>query len=46
VAMRLVKTADTTSMITHRIPFPEAARAYELIDREPASTLGVLLTYS
>lgn len=45
-AMGLVRTVDTESMITHRIPFAEAARAYELIDREPASTLGVLLTYS
>jgi 2-desacetyl-2-hydroxyethyl bacteriochlorophyllide A dehydrogenase len=45
-AMRLVRTVDTESMITHRIPFAEAPRAYELIDREPASTLGVLLTYS
>jgi threonine dehydrogenase-like Zn-dependent dehydrogenase len=44
-AMELVRTIDTQSMISHRIEFADAPRAYQLLDRDPASTLGVLLTY-
>ena len=44
-AMQLVRTIDTQSMISHRVPFEDAPRAYELLDRERASTLGVLLVY-
>ena len=33
------------SLITHRVPFAEAPRAYSLIDERPAETLGVLLDY-
>lgn len=31
--------------VTHRIPFSDADRAYELLDGSPERTLGVLLTY-
>ena len=31
--------------ITHRIPFTEAAKAYELLDRSPDKTLQVILTF-
>jgi 2-desacetyl-2-hydroxyethyl bacteriochlorophyllide A dehydrogenase len=44
-AMQLVRTIDTESMISHRIAFEDAPRAYQLLDRDPASTLGVLLEY-
>jgi 2-desacetyl-2-hydroxyethyl bacteriochlorophyllide A dehydrogenase len=44
-AMQLVRTIDTQAMISHRVAFAEAPRAYDLLDREPASTLGVLLEY-
>jgi 2-desacetyl-2-hydroxyethyl bacteriochlorophyllide A dehydrogenase len=35
--------ADT--LVTHRIPFADAAEAYELIDRSPEEVLRVVLTY-
>jgi threonine dehydrogenase-like Zn-dependent dehydrogenase len=44
-AMRLVGELGVEKCITHRVPFREASAAYALIDREPASTLGVLLEY-
>jgi 2-desacetyl-2-hydroxyethyl bacteriochlorophyllide A dehydrogenase len=44
-AMELVRTIDTESMISHRLRFDDAPRAYDLLEREPASTLGVLLEY-
>jgi 2-desacetyl-2-hydroxyethyl bacteriochlorophyllide A dehydrogenase len=36
---------DVDAFVTHRIPFERAAEAYDLIDRRPAETLRVLLTY-
>lgn len=36
---------DTESIITHRIPFTEAASAYHRLDTRPESTIQVLLTY-
>jgi hypothetical protein len=32
-------------LITHRVPFAEAPRAYEQIDSRPEESLGVLLEY-
>jgi 2-desacetyl-2-hydroxyethyl bacteriochlorophyllide A dehydrogenase len=32
-------------LITHRIPFAQAAQAYELVDRRPEETVQVILTY-
>jgi 2-desacetyl-2-hydroxyethyl bacteriochlorophyllide A dehydrogenase len=40
--LRLIKPAR---FITHRLPFSQAARAYELLDRHPEETLQVVLTY-
>jgi 2-desacetyl-2-hydroxyethyl bacteriochlorophyllide A dehydrogenase len=36
---------DVDAFVTHRVPFERAAEAYDLIDRRPAETLRVLLTY-
>ncbi len=35
----------TDGMISHRIPFEEAAEAYTLIDQDPAAVIKVVLTY-
>jgi 2-desacetyl-2-hydroxyethyl bacteriochlorophyllide A dehydrogenase len=35
----------TDGLITHRIPFEEAPRAYELIEKNPGEALKVVLTY-
>jgi 2-desacetyl-2-hydroxyethyl bacteriochlorophyllide A dehydrogenase len=35
----------TDRLLTHRIPFGEAAEAYRLLDERPESALQVLLTY-
>jgi 2-desacetyl-2-hydroxyethyl bacteriochlorophyllide A dehydrogenase len=36
---------QTNGLITHRIPFSEAHKAYELIDNQPEETIKVVLTY-
>jgi threonine dehydrogenase-like Zn-dependent dehydrogenase len=36
---------DVGELVTHRIPFAQAAGAYELIDRSPEETLRAVLTY-
>src|SRR6266545_2854589 len=36
---------EVDALVTHRIPFAEAAAAYDLIDRSPETTLRVVLTY-
>jgi threonine dehydrogenase-like Zn-dependent dehydrogenase len=36
---------EVGALVTHRIPFAQAAGAYDLIDRSPETTLRVLLTY-
>jgi threonine dehydrogenase-like Zn-dependent dehydrogenase len=36
---------DVDAFVTHRIPFAQAAEAYELIDRTPEELLRVVLTY-
>jgi threonine dehydrogenase-like Zn-dependent dehydrogenase len=36
---------EVDALVTHRIPFAQAADAYDLIDREPDATLKVLLAY-
>lgn len=35
----------TEGLISHRIPFVEAAKAYEIIDQNPEETVKVVLTY-
>jgi 2-desacetyl-2-hydroxyethyl bacteriochlorophyllide A dehydrogenase len=42
---RLLPEIKPLSLISHRIPFLEAATAYQLIDRQPAKVLQVVLTY-
>jgi 2-desacetyl-2-hydroxyethyl bacteriochlorophyllide A dehydrogenase len=44
-AMELLREVDIERLVTQRVPFAEAPRAYELIDQHPESTLGVLLEY-
>jgi threonine dehydrogenase-like Zn-dependent dehydrogenase len=36
---------DVDALVSHRIPFAQAAEAYELIDRGPEEALRVVLTY-
>jgi threonine dehydrogenase-like Zn-dependent dehydrogenase len=36
----------TDELLTHRFPFADAAKAYDLIDAEPAEVLRVALHYS
>jgi 2-desacetyl-2-hydroxyethyl bacteriochlorophyllide A dehydrogenase len=36
---------EADGLVTHRMPFAQAADAYDLIDREPEATLKVLLAY-
>jgi threonine dehydrogenase-like Zn-dependent dehydrogenase len=45
VALAGVGEIDVERLITHRFPFAEAPRAYELIDEHPEQTLGVVLDY-
>jgi 2-desacetyl-2-hydroxyethyl bacteriochlorophyllide A dehydrogenase len=45
VAMELLPSVPVRDLITHRIPFPQAAEAYRLLDERPAEALQVLLTY-
>jgi 2-desacetyl-2-hydroxyethyl bacteriochlorophyllide A dehydrogenase len=45
VALSGVSQIEVERLITHRVPFAEAPRAYELIDSHPEQTLAVLLDY-
>ncbi|RME85290.1 MAG: hypothetical protein D6775_03205 [Caldilineae bacterium] len=45
VALLAAGRLQTEGMLTHRIPFEEAATAYELIDRHPEQVVKVALTY-
>ena len=45
VAMEQLLQLDVTKIVSHRIPFHEAASAYQLIDEHPHESLGVLLEY-
>lgn len=44
-AWRALADLDVPSLVTHRVPFAEAQAAYELIDRDPADVLQVLLDH-
>ncbi len=44
-ALELLQSMPTAAMISHRVSFREAARAYTLIDGQHDSTLGVVLDY-
>jgi threonine dehydrogenase-like Zn-dependent dehydrogenase len=41
----MVKELKPSRFVTHRFPLSEAARAYQLLDRNPQEALQVLLTY-
>jgi 2-desacetyl-2-hydroxyethyl bacteriochlorophyllide A dehydrogenase len=44
-ALEMLRLLKPACFITHRFPFTQAARAYELLDRHPEETLQVVLTY-
>ena len=45
VAMEQLSQLDVVKFVSHRIPFHQAASAYQLIDEHPRERLGVLLEY-
>lgn len=45
LALERLREIDVSPLITHRIPFEEAASAYRLLDEAPESALHVLFTY-
>jgi len=45
VARRLLTELQLENLISHRIPFEEAPKAYEMIDTRPQDVLQVLLVY-
>ncbi len=45
LARDLLATLPLEQLITHRVPFLEAARAYDLLDRGSESAIQVVLTY-
>jgi threonine dehydrogenase-like Zn-dependent dehydrogenase len=45
VACELLPTLQLESLISHRIPFSQAAEAYRLVDQQPESTVQVVLAY-
>ncbi len=45
VAQKMIKTHQPASLITHRIPFTQAAEAYNLLDKQAGEAIQVVLTY-
>jgi 2-desacetyl-2-hydroxyethyl bacteriochlorophyllide A dehydrogenase len=45
VARALLPSLELQPLISHRIPFEQAADAYRLVDEHPEETVQVLLTY-
>ncbi len=45
VAQKMIETHQPASLITHRIPFAQAAQAYRLLDKEADEAIQVVLTY-
>jgi 2-desacetyl-2-hydroxyethyl bacteriochlorophyllide A dehydrogenase len=45
LACELLPKIQLEPLISHRIPFAQAAEAYRLIDEQPESTVQVVLTY-
>lgn len=43
--LELLPTLRLTELISHRIPFEDAAQAYQLVDERPEETVQVTLTY-
>jgi 2-desacetyl-2-hydroxyethyl bacteriochlorophyllide A dehydrogenase len=42
---RMLREVKPARFITHRFPLAQAAQAYELLDRDPAEVVQVILTY-
>jgi 2-desacetyl-2-hydroxyethyl bacteriochlorophyllide A dehydrogenase len=45
LAIAMLSELRLRQLITHRIPFDQAAHAYDLVDRRPEETIQVVLTY-
>jgi threonine dehydrogenase-like Zn-dependent dehydrogenase len=45
VALDRLATLETDRLLTHRVPFEDAAEAYRLLDERPDEAVQVLLTY-
>lgn len=45
VAFEELRQVDVDNLVSHRVPFDQAASAYRLVDESPAEVLGVLLEY-
>ena len=45
VAWEMIRQMRPSRFITHRFPVREAAKAYDILDREPGSAIQILLTY-
>jgi threonine dehydrogenase-like Zn-dependent dehydrogenase len=45
VTWQMLQEVKPARFITHRFPITQAAQAYELIDRNPADVVQVILTY-
>ncbi len=45
VALDRLGRTDVDTLISHRVPFADAAEAYDLLDRRPEEALQVVLTY-
>lgn len=44
-SLELLAELDVADMVTTTVPFADAAQAYDLVDRDPAAVLGVVLDY-
>jgi 2-desacetyl-2-hydroxyethyl bacteriochlorophyllide A dehydrogenase len=44
-AIELLPGLHTAEMVTHRVPFEQAAEAFRLLDETPAEVLAIALTY-
>jgi len=45
VAWQMITRVEPSRFITHRIPFAQAGRAYQLLDQDPGEAIQVILTY-
>jgi 2-desacetyl-2-hydroxyethyl bacteriochlorophyllide A dehydrogenase len=45
VVWDMIRTVRPDKLITHRFPVEQAPQAYDLLDRQPESTVQVVLTY-
>jgi len=45
IAWHMLTAVQPARLITHRIPFTRAAAAYELLDKDPASAIQIVLLY-